>query len=59
MRDELNSSSTINLRDFSHYFFDVGLKLSHMTKDEDLKRTIRTSFSGERFKTLTAHSLTK
>lgn len=59
MRDELNSSSTLNLRDYSHYFFDVGLKLSLMTKDEDLRKTLRTSFSGDRFKALIADALTK
>ena len=57
MRDELNSSSTLNLRDYSHYFFEVGVKLSFMTKDEDLRKTLRTSFSGDIFKALIADAL--
>ena len=57
MRDQLNSSSLVNLREYSPYFFDVGLRLSHLRKDTDLLRTLRTTFSGDRFKNLMGHCL--
>ena len=60
MRDELRSSAThLNLRDFSHYFFDIGLRISLITKDNDLRQTLRSAFCGDRFKALISHSLTK
>ncbi len=59
MRDELASSSAVNLREFSHYFYDVGLKFCATTADEDLKRTLRVAFCGDRFHTLLVHSLTR
>ena len=39
--------------------FCQGMKLGHATKDEDLLRSIRVAFCGERFKTLLVQSLTK
>ena len=58
MRNELASASSVNLRDYSNYFFDVGLELSKITRDNDLLRTLRTTFCGPRYRTL-INSLTK
>lgn len=52
MRNELDSSSAVNLRDYSFYFFDVGLELVKLANDFDLLRTLRITFSGDRFKQL-------
>ena len=59
MRDQLNSSSNINLREYSTYYFDVGLRLSQLTKDTDLLRTLRTTFCGDRYRQLLAKCLTQ
>jgi len=59
MRDEMRAGATsINLRDFSFYFFDVGLNLSRISVDPDLRRTLRNAFVGERYRNLTVRSLT-
>ena len=59
MRDEMRAGATsINLRDFSFYFFDVGLTLSRISADKDLRRTLRDAFVGERYRNLTVRSLT-
>lgn len=58
MRDEMRAGAgSVNLRDFSHYFFDVGLRLCGATKDVDLGRTLRAAFLGERYKRLMVRSL--
>jgi hypothetical protein len=59
MRDELASSSAINLRDYSHHYFSAGLKLALATNDEDLARSIRVAFCGDRYRLLIVQSLTK
>ena len=59
MRDEMRAGATsINLRDFSFYFFDVGLTLSRLSGDSDLRRRLRDAFVGDRYRNLTARSLT-
>lgn len=60
MRDAiLAGASSINLRDFSYYYIEVGLKLSKTLRDEDLLRTMRKAFCGERFRSLCVLTLTK
>jgi hypothetical protein len=58
MRDEIIAGANhINLKEFSFYFFEVGLKMAEVTDDEDLKRILTKAFSGERFRDLMVHSL--
>ena len=60
MRDIiLAGAASVDLRDHSHYYFDVGLKLSKILGDEDLLRTMRRAFCGERFRSLCVLTLTK
>jgi GINS complex subunit 3 len=57
MRDELMADAiSVNLREHSYYFFEVGLKLSRITRDDDLQRTLRVSFCGDRFRSILARS---
>ncbi len=59
MRDEMRAgASNINFRDFSFYFFDIGLLLSRIAKDDDLRRALRNAFTGERYRNLAVRSLT-
>ena len=45
MRDEMRAGATsINLRDFSHYFFDTGLHLAHISRDEQLRKVLECRF---------------
>lgn len=58
MRDEIMAGpSAIKLKDFSFYFYDVGMKLCRILRDTDLQRTLRIAFSSERFKALMVRSL--
>jgi GINS complex subunit 3 len=57
MRNELVGSSGVNLREYSYYFFDVGLKLSETIDDVDLRRVLRRAFAGDRYRSLMAHSM--
>eukprot|EP01041_Mallomonas_annulata_P005413 gene5413-10834_t len=58
MRDEIMAGpSAMRLKDFSNYFFEVGLKLCKIKKDGDLQRTLRVAFCGDRYKTLMVRSL--
>ena len=60
MRDEiLAGAENINLKEFSHYFFEVGSNLAIVTKNEDLKTTLQIAFAGERFRSLMMHSLSR
>ena len=60
MRDAiLAGAAPINLKDFSHYYFDVGLKLAKLVNDLDLQRTMRTAFVGDRYRNLLTYTLTK
>jgi len=59
MRDEMRAgANSINLREFSFYFFDVGLNLSRISGDVDLRRTLRSAYVGDRYRNLTVRSLT-
>lgn len=66
MREEIKAgSSSINLRDYSNYFYEVGLQLSfakykqNSVDSKDLQYVLRKAFCGEKFKKLMVNSLTK
>ena len=60
MRDEIMAGAlTINLREFSYYFFEVGLKLCQITKDDDLQRSLRVAFCGDRYKSILVRSMSR
>ena len=60
MRDAIMAGAApINLKDFSHYYFEVGLQLSKILRDVDLQRALRAAFSGDRFKNLLLYTLSK
>ena len=60
MRDEIMAGpSSIKLKEFSFYFFEVGLKLCRITRDLDLRRTLRAAFCGDRYRELLVRALSK
>ena len=60
MRDAIMAGAApINLKDFSYYYFDVGLELSKIKEDLDLQRSLRAAFSGDRFRNLLLFTLSK
>jgi GINS complex subunit 3 len=60
MRNEMSAgAAAVNLREYSHYFFDVGLRLSRVTRDNDLQRILRSAFCGDRFKALLVRCLSR
>jgi GINS complex subunit 3 len=60
MRDTINASAlNLNLKEYSPYFFEVGMVLANDKKDTDLKDTLRVAFSGDRYSNLMVHSLSR
>ena len=60
MRDDLSAgASNINLRDYSHYFFEVGLAVAEEKKDDDLRVVLTKAFAGDRFDSLMVHALSR
>ena len=60
MRDEIAAGAgTINFREYSQYFFAVGIKISKETGDKDLQRILCQAFCGERFESLMMRSLSR
>ncbi len=58
MREEIKAGpEAIKLRDFSFYFFEVGLIVARVSQDLDLLRTLRQAMSADRFKTLAVRTL--
>ena len=58
MRDAIFAGAApINLKDFSHYYFDVGLDLATLLDDDDLRKAMRDAFTGDRFKNLLLYTL--
>ena len=55
----LAGAAPISLKDFSHYYFDVGQQLAILLRDQDLQRAMRTAFTGDRYKNLLLYTLTK
>jgi GINS complex subunit 3 len=59
MRDEIMAGAAkIGLREYSHYFYEVGLHLYKATRDQDLLTILRKAFFGDRFRPLMIQSLT-
>ena len=60
MRDDLSASaSNINLREYSHYFFEVGLSLAMAKGDNDLRVVLTKAFAGDRFEALMVQALSR
>lgn len=60
IRDDIMAgASSVRLREFSFYYFEVGCKISEIVRDKDLKSTLRKAFSGERYDALMAHAMSK
>jgi hypothetical protein len=64
MREEILAGGTnINLRDYSYYFFEVGLRIAKESKEvrdsNELKRTLIKAFTGNRYRQLLVNSLTR
>jgi hypothetical protein len=57
--DILAGASSVRLRELSFYYFEVGSKICEIMQDNDLKRTLHAAFTGERYSSLLAHSLSK
>lgn len=57
--DIMAGAIVVPLREYSFYYFEVGWKLSKLTRDNDLRKTLRIAFTGDRYKSLMARSLAK
>jgi hypothetical protein len=60
MQEEMKAgAAAINLREFSYYFFEVGLRISDIKANKELQRRLRDAFVGDRYRNLTVRSLTQ
>ncbi len=60
IRNEIMAGpGAVRYRDYSIYYFDVGLKLSYIKKDTDLLKILKNAITGDRFNALTIRSLIK
>jgi hypothetical protein len=60
MQEEMKAgAAAINLREFSYYFFEVGLRISDVLANKELQRRLRDAFVGDRYRNLTVRSLTQ
>jgi hypothetical protein len=60
MRDQISAgASNINLQEYSHFYFNVGMALAIETENADLRYTLTKAFSGDRFEALMVHALSR
>jgi hypothetical protein len=60
MRDEIAAGAVdINFREYSNYYFQVGMALAAETGNSDLRETLTQAFSGKRYDSLMTHSLSR
>jgi GINS complex subunit 3 len=60
MRDEMRAGAVaINLREFSFFFFEVGIRLAIVLKDRDLLQHLRQAFLGERYRKIMVRALSQ
>lgn len=60
VRDDIEAGpESINLREFSYYYFEVGFRISELLNDENLMRVLRMALCGERFKILISRALSR
>jgi len=60
MRDELRAGAeSINLREFSYYYFEVGMRLAIALMDKDLLLNLRQAFVGERYRKILVRALSQ
>jgi GINS complex subunit 3 len=58
MRDNIAASAlNINLKEFSPYFFEVGMDIAEQLRDRDLQDTVRIAFTGDRYRSLMMNAL--
>ncbi len=58
MRDSINAGAeSINLKEYSPYYFEVGMKIAESLVDTDLKNTLRIAFCSSRFQALMSRAL--
>eukprot|EP01031_Cornospumella_fuschlensis_P029507 gene29507-35615_t len=59
MRDNIAAgASNLNLKEYSNYFYEVGMLIANLLNDSDLKNTLRIAFTGDRYRAVMATSLT-
>jgi hypothetical protein len=60
MREEISAgASSINFRDYSFYYFDVGMQISKELNDKDLQKNLCLAFCGEKFRALMVRALSR
>jgi hypothetical protein len=57
--DMMAGASSVKLREYSFYYFEVGCKICEIVRDKDLKKNLRQAFSGERYTSLMSHAMSK
>eukprot|EP01039_Chlorochromonas_danica_P003972 gene3973-4346_t len=59
MRDNIAAGAlSLNLKEYSNYYYEVGMQIANTMKDMDLKDTLRIAFTGDRYREVMVHALT-
>lgn len=60
MRHNIAASAlNINLKEYTPYYFEVGMELAAQLRDKDLQDTVRIAFCGDRYKSLMINALSR
>lgn len=60
MRNNIAASAlNINLKEYTPYYFEVGMELASELRDNDLKDTVRIAFCGDRYRSLMINALSR
>lgn len=60
VRDDIFAGpASVKLREFSYYYFEMGIKISSLMNDANLVEILKMAFCGERYKILTSRALSR
>jgi GINS complex subunit 3 len=60
MRENIAAGAlNLNLREYSNYYFEVGMQIATALDDNDLKDTLRIAFTGDRYREVMVNALTR
>jgi hypothetical protein len=57
--DILAGAASVKLREFSFFYFEVGMRVSRILRDDNLIDTLRHAFCGERYQNLAKRALSR
>ena len=60
VRDDIYAGpASVKLKEFSFYYFEIGIRISKLMRDFNLVGILKMAFCGERYKILTSRALSR